>query len=90
MRTLWQKNPKGPGALFPNGHAVFTLGVRSGIIVDAQGRRFANEMVPYDQMGRAMRAQMEAGSGDEFWFIFDDRSGDRLRRSASSPPTGPK
>lgn len=66
-----------PATLFPNGHAAFTLGIRSGIIVDGNGRRFANEMLPYDQMGRAMRAQMAAGS-EEFWFVFDDSSGDRI------------
>ncbi|MBF6347481.1 MULTISPECIES: FAD-dependent oxidoreductase [Nocardia] len=66
-----------PATLFPNGHAAFTLGLRSGIVVDGHGRRFANEMLPYDQMGRAMRAQREAG-GDEFWFIFDNSAGDRL------------
>ncbi|WP_280507964.1 FAD-dependent oxidoreductase [Nocardia flavorosea] len=66
-----------PATLFPNGHAAFTLGMRSGIIVDGRGRRFADEMLPYDQMGRAMRAQMAAGS-EEFWFVFDNSSGDRL------------
>lgn len=66
-----------PATLFPNGHAVFTLGIRSGIIVDGTGRRFANEMLPYDQLGRAMRAQMETGS-EEFWFVFDDSSDGRF------------
>ena len=61
-----------PATLFPNGHAAFTLGFRSGIIVDSTGRRFANELLPYDQMGRQMRARMADGAGDEFWFVFDD------------------
>ena len=61
-----------PATLFPNGHAAFTLGFRSGLIVDGTGRRFANELLPYDQMGRAMRARMADGAGDEFWFVFDD------------------
>lgn len=61
-----------PATLFPNGHAAFTLGFRSGIIVDGTGRRFANELLPYDQMGRKMHARMAAGAGDEFWFVFDD------------------
>lgn len=60
-----------PATLFPNGHAAFTLGFRSGIIVDGTGRRLANELLPYDQMGRAMRARMTAGAGDKFWFVFD-------------------
>lgn len=67
-----------PATLFPNGHAVFTLGLRAGIVVDATGDRFANEMLPYDQMGRAMRGRMEQGHGDAFWFIFDNRFGDDL------------
>ncbi|MGW5381223.1 FAD-dependent oxidoreductase [Nocardia sp. NPDC003963] len=66
-----------PATLFPNGHAAFTLGLRAGIVVDGDGRRFADEMLPYDQMGRAMRTRMELGS-DEFWFVFDDRFGDGL------------
>lgn len=61
-----------PATLFPNGHAAFTLGIRSGIIVDGTGERFANELLPYDQMGRKMRARMTAGAGEEFWLVFDD------------------
>ncbi len=61
-----------PATLFPNGHAAFTLGFRSGIIVDGTGRRFANELLPYDQMGRKMHARMADGAGDEFWLVFDD------------------
>lgn len=61
-----------PATLFPNGHAAFTLGVRSGIIVDGTGRRFANELLPYDQMGRRMHARMDDGAGEEFWLVFDD------------------
>ena len=61
-----------PATLFPNGHAAFTLGFRSGLIVDGTGRRFANELLPYDQMGRKMRARMADGAGDDFWFVFDD------------------
>lgn len=64
-----------PATLFPNGHAAFTLGFRSGLIVDGTGRRFANELLPYDQMGRQMRARMAEGAGDEFWFVFDDAEG---------------
>ncbi|MBD0861748.1 FAD-dependent oxidoreductase [Gordonia sp. zg691] len=67
-----------PATLFPNGHAVFTLGLRAGIVVDETGSRFANELLPYDQMGRALRERMRAGKGDGFWYIFDDRFGDDL------------
>lgn len=67
-----------PATLFPNGHAAFTLGLRAGIVVDGTGQRFANEMLPYDRMGRAMRERMRLGHGDAFWFVFDDRTGDDL------------
>ncbi|MET4165454.1 MULTISPECIES: FAD-dependent oxidoreductase [Gordonia] len=75
-----------PATLFPNGHAVFTLGLRAGIIVDETGSRFANELLPYDQMGRAMRERMLAGKGDGFWYIFDDRSGDDLPAICAPSP----
>ncbi|WP_280218203.1 FAD-dependent oxidoreductase [Nocardia neocaledoniensis] len=67
-----------PATLFPNGHAAFTLGLRAGIVVDGSGQRFANEMLPYDRMGRAMRERMQLGHGDAFWFVFDNRFGDDL------------
>ncbi|WP_036502146.1 FAD-dependent oxidoreductase [Nocardia aobensis] len=67
-----------PATLFPNGHAAFTLGVRAGIIVDSTAQRFANEMLPYDRMGRAMRERMQLGHGDAFWFVFDNSFGDDL------------
>lgn len=67
-----------PATLFPNGHAAFTLGLRAGIVVDGSGQRFANEMLPYDRMGRAMRERMRLGHGDAFWFVFDNGFGDDL------------
>ncbi len=75
-----------PATLFPNGHAVFTLGVRAGIVVDATGSRFADELLPYDRMGRAMRQRMLDGTGDGFWFVFDDRSGGGLPAICAPPP----
>ncbi|MGV9709069.1 FAD-dependent oxidoreductase [Gordonia sp. NPDC003424] len=76
-----------PATLFPNGHAAFTLGVRSGIFVDDTARRFANEMLPYDQMGRAMKSRMDDGYGEHFWYIFDDRAGDELPAICMPAPT---
>ncbi|MFF9542513.1 FAD-binding protein [Streptomyces albidoflavus] len=68
-----------PSLLFPDGSANFTLGVRGGVFVDGTGRRFANESLPYDRMGRAMR---EAGVGTEparpVWWVFDGRWGDEV------------
>ena len=34
--------------------AAFTLGFRGGLIVDADGNRFANESLPYDRMGHEL------------------------------------
>ena len=64
-----------PGLEHPDGHGSFTLGFRSGVIVDAHGRRYANESLPYDRFGREM-----AKSADRIpsWFVFDSREGGRL------------
>lgn len=64
-----------PGLEHPDGHGSFTLGFRSGVIVDAHGRRYANESLPYDRFGREM-----ATSPDRIpsWFVFDSREGGRL------------
>lgn len=61
-----------PGLLTPDGQAAFTLGFRGGIVVDQHGRRFANESLPYDQMGRRLSA--EPGRIPA-WFVFDSRAG---------------
>jgi predicted oxidoreductase len=63
-----------PATLFPNGRAAFTLGLRGGIIVNAAGKRFANESLPYDRMGREIRRGQETGvSHIPAWFVFDSR-----------------
>jgi 3-oxosteroid 1-dehydrogenase len=64
-----------PGLEHPDGHGSFTLGFRSGVMVDAHGRRYANESLPYDRFGREM-----ARSADRVpsWFVFDSREGGRL------------
>lgn len=68
-----------PGLEQPDGGGSFTLGFRSGVMVDASGRRYANESLPYDRFGRAMAA---AAPGDPervpSWFVFDSREGGRL------------
>ncbi|NKZ02998.1 FAD-dependent oxidoreductase [Actinomadura latina] len=58
-----------PGLLTPDGRPAFTLGFRGGLIVDGSGRRFANESLPYDQMGRKL-----AAAEGPFHLIFDARS----------------
>jgi len=64
-----------PGLEHPDGRGSFTLGFRSGVIVDAHGQRYANESLPYDRFGREM-----AKSADRIpsWFVFDSREGGRL------------
>lgn len=52
------------------------LGERSlphSIVVNKAGTRFANEALPYDQFGGAMRAQNEATgqTNDPAYFVFD-------------------
>lgn len=74
-----------PGIAHPDGSAAFTLGFRGGIILDAEGRRFANESLPYDRMGREMFA--EPGRVPA-WFVFDSRSGGDLP-AISLPPRPP-
>ncbi|MFJ2742890.1 FAD-dependent oxidoreductase [Streptomyces sp. NPDC087440] len=68
-----------PSVLFPDGRAAFALGFRGGFFVDGSGRRFANESLPYDRMGRELRAA-RAGTDDsnQVWWIFDGRHGDEL------------
>lgn len=73
-----------PGIEMPDGGASFTLGFRGGIVVDRDGRRYANESLPYDQMGRAMAADPERRVPS--YVVFDDREGGRL--PAISMPGG--
>jgi 3-oxosteroid 1-dehydrogenase len=64
-----------PGLEQPDGGGSFTLGFRSGVMVDASGRRYANECLPYDRFGREMAA---AADRIPSWFVFDSREGGRL------------
>lgn len=64
-----------PGLEQPDGGGSFTLGFRGGLIVDATGRRYANECLPYDRFGREMAKAPERIPS---WFVFDSREGGRL------------
>jgi len=64
-----------PGLAHPDGSGTFTLGFRSGLMVDQTGRRYGNECLPYDRFGRIMA---EAPERIPSWFVFDDREGGRL------------
>ncbi|WP_413098229.1 FAD-binding protein [Streptomyces sp. Inha503] len=76
-----------PSVLFPDGSANFALGFRGGIFVTGDGRRFANESLAYDRMGRAM---LEAGAGDApdrpVWWVFDGRWGEEPPGIVVVPP----
>ncbi|SCF59321.1 FAD-dependent oxidoreductase [Streptomyces sp. Ncost-T10-10d] len=75
-----------PGTELADGSAAFTLGLRGGLAVDGSGRRFANESLPYDRMGRAIAA---AGGADaSFHLIFDSREGGALP-AITVPPADP-
>ncbi len=64
-----------PGLEHPDGHGSFTLGFRSGVMVDAAGNRYANECLPYDRFGKEMA---KAANRIPSWFVFDSREGGRL------------
>ncbi|MEV7428024.1 FAD-dependent oxidoreductase [Nocardioides sp. NPDC092400] len=64
-----------PGLEQPDGTGAFTLGFRSGLIVDQTGHRYGNECLPYDRFGRVMA---EAPERIPSWFVFDSREDGRL------------
>jgi len=64
-----------PGLEQPDGGGSFTLGFRSGLMVDQTGRRYANECLPYDRFGREMAAAPERIPS---WYVFDSREDGRL------------
>ena len=55
-----------PGLEHPDGSGTFTLGFRSGLMVDQTGRRYGNECLPYDRFGRIMA---EAPERIPSWFV---------------------
>ena len=64
-----------PGLEQPDGGGSFTLGFRSGLMVDQGGRRYGNESLPYDRFGRLMA---QAPERIPSWYVFDNREGGRL------------
>jgi 3-oxosteroid 1-dehydrogenase len=64
-----------PGLEQPDGGGSFTLGFRSGVMVDAHGRRYANECLPYDRFGTEMAASADRVPS---YLVFDSREGGRL------------
>lgn len=64
-----------PGLLQPDGSGTFTLGFRSGLMVDQSGKRYGNECLPYDRFGRVMAQSPDRTPS---WFLFDSHEGGRL------------
>ncbi|MGW5071932.1 FAD-dependent oxidoreductase [Rhodococcus sp. NPDC004095] len=77
-----------PGVEQPDGTAAFLVGIRGGIVVDANGERYLNESLPYDQFGRAMHAHNGNGAAVPSWMIFDSRERGGLP-GISIPNTAP-
>jgi 3-oxosteroid 1-dehydrogenase len=64
-----------PGLAMPDGRGSFTLGFRSGFMVDSTGRRYANESLAYDRFGREMAKDPARIPS---YYVFDSREGGRL------------
>ncbi len=64
-----------PGLAQPDGWGTFTLGFRSGLMVDQTGKRYANENLPYDRFGREMAKAPERIPS---WYLFDNSEGGQL------------
>ncbi|MFW0786990.1 FAD-dependent oxidoreductase [Gordonia sp. CPCC 206044] len=79
-----------PGTLYPDGKPIFQSGIRSGIWVNAAGKRFVNESRPYDQAGHVIRdAERAAGAGTHapaYW-ILDHKALSRDGFGGKSPET---
>jgi 3-oxosteroid 1-dehydrogenase len=67
-----------PGFLRPDGSPSFLLWERAaptGIIVDAEGRRWVNEGTPYNTFGHLMLAAAEGGTPCiPSWYVFDSHA----------------
>lgn len=76
-----------PGITHPDGSSTFSLWFTGGIFVDDAGKRFTNESMAYDRIGRDIIAAMEQGSLSlPFWMVYDDRAGDLPPARATSVP----
>jgi 3-oxosteroid 1-dehydrogenase len=66
-----------PGLTHPDGRSAFALWFTGGIFVNQDGRRFVNESLPYDRLGREVIRQMDSGALKlPYWMIYDDREGE--------------
>jgi hypothetical protein len=66
------------GIMHPDDTATFTVGVLGGILVNGAGKRFANEAMAYDRLGREMiKGEATGVRHIPSWMIWDDRLGDQ-------------
>lgn len=70
-----------PGVELPDGSGAFMVGVRGGLLIDTDGKRYLNESLPYDQFGRAM---IDHGS-EKSYLIFDSADGGPVLPAISIP-----
>lgn len=65
-----------PGLTHPGGRSAFAVLISGGIFVNNAGERFVNESESYDNLGRTVIDEMEAGRLNlPFWMVYDDRNG---------------
>jgi len=73
-----------PGFMHPDGTATFTVGILGGIMVNGAGKRFANESMAYDRLGREMLKGEKTGVKHiPSWMIWDKRFGEPPVMNAS-------
>ncbi len=78
-----------PGVTHPDGSSSFSLWFTGGVFVDQAGRRFVNESLPYDRIGRVvLERQEQEGMTLPFWMVYDDRDGPRPPVRATTVPMG--
>lgn len=78
-----------PGVTHPDGTSSFSLWFTGGLFVDGTGRRFVNESLPYDRIGRVVLERIDQGEVSlPFWMVFDDRDGPRPPIRATTVPMG--
>ncbi|MFF2732610.1 FAD-dependent oxidoreductase [Streptomyces sp. NPDC058008] len=73
-----------PGVRMPDGRPAFVCGFTGGLVVDANGSRYANESLPYDRFGREIQAEPDRTPS---FVVYDSRTGGRLP-AVTQPPWG--
>ncbi|MFF1461867.1 FAD-binding protein [Streptomyces sp. NPDC058330] len=73
-----------PGVRMPDGQPAFVCGFTGGLVVDANGSRYANESLPYDRFGREIQATPDRTPS---FVVYDFRTEGRLP-AVTQPPWG--